>query len=83
MIEAKVYVTLKSGVLDPQGETIKHALHSLGYNEVEGLRQGKFFVLRLQGNDPQQARPQLEQMCQRLLANPVIEDYQFEIREVE
>ncbi len=83
MLEAKVYVTLKSGVLDPQGETIKHALHSLGYAEVEGLRQGKFFVLRLQGNDPHQARPQLEQMCQRLLANPVIEDYQFEIREVE
>ncbi len=80
MIEVKIYVTLKSGVLDPQGETVKHALHSLGYAGVEELRQGKFFILRLSGDDPQQAKSQAEQMCQRLLANPVIEDYRFEIK---
>jgi phosphoribosylformylglycinamidine synthase PurS subunit len=81
MLEATVYITLKTGVLDPQGETMKHALHSLGYPEVRELRVGKYMRLKLEGHDRQQALDKLEQMCQRLLANPVIEDYRFEIDE--
>ncbi len=82
MLEATVYVTFKAGVLDPQGETVKHALHSLGYPQVEEVRMGKYLQVKLEGQDKKQAQAQLEQMCRRLLANPVIEDYRFEIEEV-
>jgi len=78
---AKIYVTLKSGVLDPQGKTIHHALGSLGYDEVEGVRLGKYLVMRLKDNDPEKAKDRIEEMCQKLLANPVIEEYQFELEE--
>ena len=78
---AKIYITLKSGVLDPQGKTIHHALGSLGYDEVEGVRLGKYVVMHLKDNDPQRARARIEEMCQKLLANPVIEEYQFELEE--
>lgn len=81
MFEATIYVTFKSGVLDPQGETVKHALHSLGYPQVEEVRMGKYLQVKLESQDKQQALAHLEQMCQRLLANPVIEDYRFEIKE--
>lgn len=82
MLEATIYVTLKSGVLDPQGETVKHALHSLGYPQVEEVSMGKYLQIKLEGLDRQQASTHLEQMCKRLLANPVIEDYRFEIKEI-
>jgi phosphoribosylformylglycinamidine synthase len=78
---AKIYITLKSGVLDPQGKTIHHALDSLGYDEVEGVRLGKFVVMHLKDNDPARAKVRIEEMCQKLLANPVIEEYQFELEE--
>ena len=81
MLEATVYITLRSGVLDPQGETVKHALHSLGYSQVAEVRMGKYMEIKLEGVDRQQALAQLEQMCQRLLANPVIEDYRIEIKD--
>jgi phosphoribosylformylglycinamidine synthase len=81
MLEATVYITLKSGVLDPEGETVKHALHSLGYPQVGEVRMGKYLHIKLAGDDRQQAIAQLEQMCQQLLANPVIEDYHFELKD--
>ena len=78
---AKIFVTLKSGVLDPQGKTIHHALGSLGYDEVEGVRLGKYVLLHLKDEDPEKAKHRIEEMCHKLLANPVIEEYRFEIEE--
>jgi phosphoribosylformylglycinamidine synthase len=82
MLEAEIHVTLKRSVLDPQGETVKSALQSLGFQGVEDCRIGKFMVLRLSGDDPARARAQVEEMCRKLLANPVIEEYVFQVREV-
>jgi phosphoribosylformylglycinamidine synthase len=82
MLEAEIHVTLKKSVLDPQGETVKGALQSLGFQGVEDCRIGKFMVVRLSGTDPGQAQAQVEEMCRKLLANPVIEEYVFQIREV-
>lgn len=81
MIRAKVYVTLKRGVLDPQGETVKDALETLGFAGVKDVRVGKFMVITLNGMSSEEAKKQIEEMCRRLLANPVIEDYRFEIEE--
>lgn len=81
MIEAKVYVTLKKTVADPQGLTIKHALESLGNREVEEVRIGKLITLKLNIDDSQEAESKLNEMCKKLLANPIIEDYKFEIKE--
>ena len=78
---AKIYITLKSGVLDPQGKTIHHALDSLGYNEVEGVRLGKFVLIHLKDGDTETAKGRIDEMCRKLLANPVIEEYRFEIQE--
>jgi phosphoribosylformylglycinamidine synthase len=78
---AKIYITLKAGVLDPQGKTIHNALCSLGYEELVGVRLGKYIVMQLKGSDTESARSRVEEMCRRLLANPVIEDYRFEIEE--
>jgi len=79
MMTAKIYVTLKSGVLDAQGDTVRSALETLGFGGVADIRIGKFMVLTLQGLTKEQATAQVEEMCRRLLANPVIEDYRFEI----
>jgi len=76
---AKVHVTLKAGVLDPQGEAVKQGLVALGYKEVQEVRVGKYMEVRLEALDEKQARQQVEEMCRRLLANPVIEDYTFEV----
>jgi len=78
-MNARIYITLKPGVLDPQGKTIHHALGSLGYDEVEGVRLGKYVVMNLKEENPGRARKRLEEMCRKLLANPVIEEYRFEI----
>jgi phosphoribosylformylglycinamidine synthase subunit PurS len=82
MFEAHVHVTLKKSVLDPQGETVRGALATLGFQGVEGCRVGKFMVLRLKETDPAKAGSQVEEMCRKLLANPVIEEYVFQLREV-
>jgi phosphoribosylformylglycinamidine synthase len=82
MLEAQIFVTLKRSVLDPQGETVKSGLHSLGFGGVEDCRVGKFMVLRLSETDPERAKGQVEEMCRKLLANPVIEEYRFQFREV-
>ena len=75
---AKVYVSLKSTVNDPEGLTIASALGSLGF-EVEGVRSGRFFQVTLDAPDENQAKRQVDEMCSRLLANPVIETYSYEV----
>ena len=81
MFLARVYVTLKPTVNDPQGLTIKGALHSLGFADVESVRAGKYMELRLNATSRKQAQAQIKEMCRKLLANPVIEDFRFELEE--
>ena len=78
-MKAKVYVTLKKSVLDPQGKTVQQALSSLGFNEVKGVRMGKYIELELNGMDKSQAESKIKAMCEKLLANTVIEEYKFEL----
>ena len=78
-MKAKVHVTLKSGVLDPQGRAIQHALGVMGFDGVEDVRQGKFIELELAETDKAKARANLDAMCQKLLANTVIENYAIDI----
>ena len=81
MFLAKVYVTLKPTVNDPQGLTIKGGLHSLGFSSVESVRAGKYMEIRLDGDSRQEAERLLNDMCRQLLANPIIENYRFELEE--
>jgi phosphoribosylformylglycinamidine synthase len=78
-MKARVHVTLKNGVLDPQGRAIAHALSSLGFGGVDDVRQGKYIELDLAETDKARARDQVEAMCKKLLANTVIENYAIEI----
>jgi phosphoribosylformylglycinamidine synthase subunit PurS len=78
-LQAKVLITLKNGVLDPQGKEIGHSLGALGFQGVGEVRQGKFIELVLSQTDPNAARAEVEDMCKRLLANTVIENYTIEI----
>jgi phosphoribosylformylglycinamidine synthase subunit PurS len=78
-MKARVTVTLKAGVLDPQGKAIAHALGSLGIEGVDDVRQGKLIEVELAETDPERARATLERMCKELLANPVIENYRYEL----
>lgn len=80
MLEVEVYITLKKTIADPQGLTVKHALESLGYKEVGDVRIGKLISLRLNVDNREVAEQKLNEMCKKLLANPIIEDYKFEIR---
>ncbi len=79
MFLAKVYVTLKPTVNDPQGLTIKGALHNLGFTFVEDVRAGKYIELKIAGKDKTAASQQVDEMCRKLLANPIIETYRFEL----
>jgi len=79
MIKARVTVTLKNGVLDPQGKAIEGALHALDFSDVAKVRQGKVFDLELDTSDPRKAETELKAMCEKLLANTVIEDYAVEV----
>ena len=78
-MKARVHVTLKSGVLDPQGKAIGHALEALGFEGVGEVRQGKVIEIDLVEEDPRKARKQVEEMCRRLLANTVIENYVIDL----
>lgn len=78
-MKAKVHVTLKTGVLDPQGKAIQHALGSQGYQGVSEVRQGKYIELELDETDPAKARASVEAMCKDLLANTVIENFAIDI----
>jgi phosphoribosylformylglycinamidine synthase len=82
MYLAKVHVTLKPTVNDPQGLTIKGALHDLGFQNVSSMRVGKYMELVLREKSRSKAEAQVEDMCRRLLANPVIERYRFEMEEI-
>ena len=81
-MKAHVYVTLKTSVLDPQGQTIHNALRKIGFNEVAAVRQGKYFALSLaDGIEPQAARTQVERIAREVLTNPVIEEFTYRIEE--
>jgi phosphoribosylformylglycinamidine synthase PurS subunit len=78
-MKARIHVTLKNGVLDPQGQAIQTALGHLGFDGVRDVRQGKYIVLDLAETDRTKAEAAVKAMCEKLLANTVIENYQFEI----
>ena len=80
-MRARVFITPKKGVLDPQGKAIEHSLHSLGFSEAHEVHLGKYVELALEGGDREQASQRLDDMCRKLLANGVIEDYRFELEE--
>jgi phosphoribosylformylglycinamidine synthase PurS subunit len=82
MYLVRVYVSLKSTVNDPQGLTILNALHSLGFSSVSDIRAGRYFVMRLDESDEESARRQVEESCKKLLANPIIEEYSFDLERV-
>ncbi len=79
MTKATVHVTLKTGVLDPQGKAIQNALETLGFSGIESVRQGKFIELDLAETDQAKAQSAVEGMCEKLLANTVIETYKIEV----
>ena len=80
MVKVQVYVTLKEGVLDPQGSAIQNALHTMEYKEVKSVQTGKFIELEIEKTTDLEKR--IEEMCEKLLSNPVIEDYTYTIEEV-
>jgi phosphoribosylformylglycinamidine synthase PurS subunit len=81
-MKAKVYVTLKPSVLDPQGKAIKHSIELLGYNGVSDIRQGKYFEIAIEGEPTaEQARAETTRMAHDVLSNPIIEDFRVEIEE--
>ena len=82
MYQAKINVTLKKSVFDPQGKAVLDALHSLGFKDADNLRVGKFFDLSLKAKNKKHAEAEVKQICEKLFTNPVIEQYQFELEEV-
>jgi phosphoribosylformylglycinamidine synthase PurS subunit len=81
-MKAHVYVTLKRSVLDPQGQTIQNALRKIGFSDVAGVRQGKYFAVSLaDGLSPESARTQVERIAREVLTNPVIEEFTYRIEE--
>lgn len=81
MLKAEVYITYKKTISNPQGLAVKHALLSLGYQNLKEVRVGKLITMRLNTTDKKEAEKTLNEMCRKLLANPVIEDYSFKIDE--
>ncbi|HEY6200266.1 MAG TPA: phosphoribosylformylglycinamidine synthase subunit PurS [Candidatus Binatia bacterium] len=78
-MRAKIFISFKNGVLDPQGKAVERSLHTLGYQEVRDVRMGKYLEIELDASSREAAEARLREMCAKLLANPVIEDYRFEI----
>jgi phosphoribosylformylglycinamidine synthase PurS subunit len=78
-MKARIYVTPRRDVLDPQGVAVRHALGSLGFEEADDVRVGKYIEIELSATDPEAVRTRVRDMCEKLLANTVIEDYRFEI----
>ncbi|WP_262689475.1 MULTISPECIES: phosphoribosylformylglycinamidine synthase subunit PurS [Kordiimonas] len=78
-MKARIFVTLKNGVLDPQGKAIEHALSNMGFEGVDEARQGKFIELELSETDRAKAEANVDEMCRKLLANTVIENYSIEL----
>ncbi|MED5324399.1 MAG: phosphoribosylformylglycinamidine synthase subunit PurS [Pseudomonadota bacterium] len=82
-MKATIYISLKNGVLDPQGKAIENALGQLGFDSVENVRQGKMIELELADTNANQARVRLQEMCEKLLANTVIENYDIRLNDAE
>jgi len=82
MYKAIIYITLKPTVLDPQGQAVKHSLSALGYEGVKDVRIGKFMEIFFEGESIEEARDKVKEMCDRFLANPVIEDFHFEVEQL-
>ncbi|WP_083621986.1 phosphoribosylformylglycinamidine synthase subunit PurS [Planktothrix serta] len=80
--QARIYITLRPSVLDPQGVAVKSGIQHLGYDNVEQVRIGKYIEMTLSATDETEARTQLDRICDQLLANPVIEIYRFDLMEV-
>ena len=80
---ARIHITFKKGVLDPQGKAVHHALKDLGYNEVSGIQVGKYLELQLDGISGEEAQNRVTEMCEKLFANTVIESYRFTLESVE
>jgi len=78
-MRVKIFVSLKNGVLDPQGKAIERSLHTLGYDEAHDVRVGKYLELEVDASSQAAAELRIREMCDKLLTNPVIEDYRFEI----
>jgi phosphoribosylformylglycinamidine synthase len=78
-MRVKIFVSLKDGVLDPQGKALERSLHTLGYGEVQEVRAGKYLEFEVAASSREVAEARVREMCDKLLANPVIEDYRFEI----
>ena len=83
MFEASIYVTLKKGILDPDGKAITQRISSLGFDQVQEINTGKYFLLKLNSQDRASAEQDVRQICEKILVNLVLEDYTFELREVE
>jgi len=81
IMRVKIFVSLKKGVLDPQGKAIERSLHTLGYSEVQDVRMGKYLEIEMTAESRQTAELRVREMCDKLLTNTVIEDYRFEIQE--
>jgi len=79
-VKAKIHVTLKQGILDPQGKAIEHALDSLGFKNVANVRVGKYMELDLDQSDMAKAEAEVKGMCEKLLANTIIEEYRYELQ---
>lgn len=82
MFEAQIKITLKKTVADPQGLTVKHALESLGFKGISGVRMGKFITIQLDSKDKAEAEVEVKEMCAKLLANPIIEDFSYEVKQI-
>ena len=80
---AKIHITFKNGVLDPQGKAVHHALKDLGYNEVSGIQMGKYLEVQLNGISKEEAENRVTEMCEKLFANTVIESYRFTVEPAE
>ena len=78
-MKARITITLKEGVLDPQGKAIAGALHALGFGAVGNVRQGKYIEVEVAESDPERARAEVKRMCEQLLANTIIENYAYEL----
>ena len=82
MYQARIYVTLKPTVIDPQGITVLSSLHRLGFNNAEDVRVGKYLLVNVSESDRETAAASVTDMCQKLLTNPVIEEFQFDLEEI-
>ena len=80
-MKARIFITFRQGVLEPPGKAVKNSLHSLGFTDVEEVRVGKLIDLSLEAGDRENAEKEVSDMCNRLLVNPVIEDFSFELYE--